>query len=191
MVDPKQEITRLLVRVGRGDRDAASRLIPLVYDELRQMASHYLQGERAGHTLNTTALVHEAYIRLVDNERIRYQNRSHFFALAAQAMRRVLVDWARRHRAAKRGGGKPALELEKAAVFAEDQIQDILELDEALTRLENLDQRQSKIVELRFFGGLTIEEVAQALNISPATVKREWSMARAWLYVQLRGGEGI
>ncbi len=185
----RHDITRLLQQAGRGNREAASQLMPLVYDELRRIASFYMRGERKGHTLNTTALVHEAYLRLVDNERIGYQNRAHFYALAAQAMRRVLVDWARRRQAAKRGGGQAKIELEKGAAVTEEQSEEILALDEALARLEQFDERQSKIVELRFFGGLTIAEVAQTLQISPATVKREWSMARAWLYAQIRDKE--
>ena len=186
----EHDITQLLIKAGQGDQQAASQLMDRVYDELRHIASNYMRAERRGHTLDTTALVHEAYLRLIGNQNIQWQNRAHFFALASQAMRRVLIDWARKYRAAKRGAGKPKVELEKAAVFVESQAEEYLALDEALNRLEKLDQRQSKIIELRFFGGLTIEEVARVLNISPATVKREWSLARAWLYKQVRGNTG-
>ena len=187
MSNSSHDITRLLKRACQGDHDASSKLMTLVYDELRRMASHYMHRERPGHTLNTTALVHEAYLRMVDYKRIRYQDRHHFYAMAAQAMRRVLVDWARHHRAAKRGDGKIKIDLSSAEVMTESQSEDILALNEALDRLQRFDQRQSQIVELRFFGGLTINEVAEILNISPATIKREWSIARAWLYAQIRG----
>lgn len=176
------EITELLQALEAGAPDAVDRLIPLVYEELRLLASGYLRSERPDHTLQTTGLVHEAYLRLVDQRRTTWKNRSHFFGIAAQAMRRILVDHARRRRSVKRDGGRP-ITLDEEARGRDDQ--DILDVDEALGRLARLDERQARIVELRYFAGLTIEETAQALEISPATVKREWMSARAWLQREL------
>ena len=176
------DVTQVLRELSDGQESAPARLMPLVYDELRKLAQGYLQEERTDHTLQATALVHEAYIRLVDWKNVTWQNRAHFFALAAQVMRRILVDHAREKQAQKRGGGSTRLSLEDAVSFAQPREVDLVALDDALKELAELDPTQSKIVELRFFGGLTIEETAEALRISPATVKREWTMAKAWLY---------
>ncbi len=155
---------------------------------LRRMASRYLQRERPGHTLQATALVHEAYLRLVDQKGVEWQNRSHFFGVAAQQMRRILVDYARAHHAAKRGGPLPKISLDDALAIAEGRTGDLLELDEVLTRLASIDAQQVRIIELRFFAGLTVEETAEVLNISPATVKREWTTAKAWLAREIERG---
>lgn len=177
------DITELLREVAAGSSGAVDRLIPLVYQELRLLASGYLHGERPDHTLQTTGLVHEAYLKLVDQRRTTWKNRRHFFGIAAQAMRRILVDHARRRRSAKRDFGQPVvLDEDIAGARAEE---DILGVDEALSRLAVLDERQARIVELRYFAGLTIDETAEALDISPATVKREWLSARAWLQREL------
>jgi RNA polymerase sigma factor (TIGR02999 family) len=180
------EVSRLLVEWGQGDQEALDRLMPLVYTELRRLAQRNLRRERPDHTLQTTALVHEAYLELVDQRRANWQNRAQFFAIAAQLMRRVLVDYARSHRAAKRGGDYIKLSLDEAVAQSEEKSADLLALDEALDRLAKLDLQQSRVVELRVFGGLSVEETATALSISPRTVKREWSMARAWLHQQLK-----
>jgi RNA polymerase sigma factor (TIGR02999 family) len=186
--DSPQDVTDLLRSWGNGDARALESLMSLVYHELRRLARHYLSGERAEHTLQSTALVHEAYIRLVDWRNVEWQNRAHFFGVAAQMMRRVLVDRARERQAAKRGSGAVKLTLDHALEMpAVDQI-DLQALDQALTRLEELDPQQGKIVELRFFGGLSIEETAAALDISAATVKRSWNAARAWLRRELLKG---
>jgi len=155
--------------------------MPLVYNELRRLADHYLRQERQDHTLQPTALVHEAYLKLIDQTRVDWQNRAHFFGVAAQVMRRILVDHARRHRASKRGGFQQKLTLDEAIDYSQSRDVDLVALDDALNALARLDARQSRIVELRFFGGLTIEETAEALDIAPATVKVDWSMAKAWL----------
>lgn len=159
-------------------------LVPLVYDELRRLASSYLRGERADHTLQTTALVHEAYLKLSDQRHTSWANRSHFFGIAAQAMRRILVDYARARGRAKRSGGNPVT-LDEELAGTTGHPEEVLEVDEALKRLARLDERQARIVELRYFGGLTIEDTALALDLSPATVKREWTSARAWLQQEL------
>jgi RNA polymerase sigma factor (TIGR02999 family) len=184
------DVTQILHEVSGGDRDAPARLMPLVYQELRRLANHYLQQERQDHTLQPTALVHEAYLKLIDQERVDWQNRAHFFGVAAQLMRRILVDHARRHRASKRGGFQQKLTLDEAADYSQPRDVDLLALDDALNALAQLDARQSRIVELRFFGGLTIEETAEALSVSPATVKVDWNMAKAWLRREIgRGSE--
>lgn len=180
------EVSQLLVEWGQGDQEALSRLMPLVYNELRRLASRKLRGERPDHTLHTTALAHEAYLALVDQRRANWQNRAQFFAIAAQLMRRILVDYARSQRAAKRGGDYLKLSLDEVVALSDEKSADLLALDEALDRLANLDPQQSRVVELRVFGGLSVEETAEALGISPRTVKREWSMARAWLHQQLK-----
>jgi RNA polymerase sigma factor (TIGR02999 family) len=181
------DVTRLLLDWSRGDRTALDRLMPLVYDQLRALADRSLCHERSGHTLQGTALVHEAYLKLVDQRQVRWQDRAHFFGVAAQLMRRILVDHARRHRAAKRGSGERRLPLDEAeAAASQPPLVDWLALDGALDRLATLDERQARIVELRFFGGLTIEETAAVLQVSPATVKNDWSLARAWLYRELQ-----
>jgi RNA polymerase sigma-70 factor (ECF subfamily) len=176
-----KEITRLLVAWGDGDESALADLTALVYEELHRLAHHYMSGERAGHTLQTTALVNEAYVRLIDWKNVRWQNRAHFFGVSAQLMRRILVDFARARGYDKRGGGARAVELDEAAVVTDDKGADMVALDEALLALAKLDARQSRVVELRFFGGLSVEEAAEVLKVSPATVRRDWSLARAWL----------
>ena len=177
------EVTRLLQDWRVGSREALDRLLPLVYDELRRLAHSYLKHERPDHTLQTTALVHDAYLKLIDQHSVNWQERAHFFAIAAQAMRRILLDNARRRTAAKRGSGGPKLSLDEAATISgETANESLIALDMALRDLEKLDANQSKVVELRYFGGLTIAETAEVMKTSPATVKREWTMARAWLY---------
>jgi RNA polymerase sigma factor (TIGR02999 family) len=175
----------LLVAWGKGDDGALATLLPLVYDELRQLARRHLRGERQGHTLQPTALVHEAYARLVDQERIPWQGRTHFFAMAAETMRRILVDHARKRHAAKRGGQGIQITLDESLAVADRRDVDVIALDDALNGLASLDAMQAKLVELRFFSGLGIEETAKVLGISPATVKREWSAAKAWLYREM------
>ena len=176
-----KDVTRLLEQLRAGDRNAVAELVPLLYDELRQLASNYLRRERPGHTLQATALVHEAYLRLVEQKDVGWQNRSHFFGLAAQQMRRILVDHARNRHAAKRGGSVPKVTLDEALVVSDQAAEDVLQLNELLSRLGERDEQQARVVELRVFGGLTVEEAAEALDISPATVKRDWAMAKAWL----------
>jgi RNA polymerase sigma factor (TIGR02999 family) len=188
MPAPEKEVTLLLKKINDGERggSAPEKLLPLVYDELRRLAYGYLQNERRDHTLQPTALVHEAYIRLVDWENVSWQNRAHFFAVAAQVMRRILVDHARRKNAQKREGAREKMTLDEAVSLSAEREIDLIMLDEALEDLANLDPTQSKIVELRFFGGLTVEETAHALDISPSTVKREWTAAKAWLYRRMK-----
>ncbi len=181
MESSTDEVTRLLRDWGGGDQQALEQLVPLIYNELRHLAHNCLYRERPSHTLQTTALVHEAYLKLIDQRDARWQNRAHFFAIAAQAMRRILVDSARRHTALKRGGPAENLSLDEAANVSLEPDPILLPLDEALNKLAEIDQQQSRIVELRFFGGLTIEETAEVLKLSTDTVKREWAMARAWL----------
>jgi len=186
----RSRVTDLLRRWGRGDREALDRLMPLVYQELHRMASRYMTGERAGHTLQSTALVHEAYVRLVDQRLVDWQNRAQFFGLAAQAMRRILVDHARSRGRAKRGSGAPRAVMETLdAVAAPDgvDVEDAVAIDVALNKLQAIDPGQAQLVELRFFGGLTVEEAAEVLSLSPRTVKREWALARAWLHRELTG----
>lgn len=180
------QLTRLLRRLTAGDSDAAAEVVPLIYQELRRLAAHYMAGERPNHLLRTTALVHEAYLRLVDQRGSNWRNRAHFYGAAAQVMRRILVDDARTRQARKRGGHTPPLSLDEASTFAGAQSQELVLLDEALARLAELNARQSRVVELRFFAGLTVEETAEVMGISAKTVKREWSVARAWLYRELR-----
>jgi RNA polymerase sigma-70 factor (ECF subfamily) len=184
------DVTVLLAQLAHGDQQAASRLVPLVYSELRQMAARYMRRERVDHTLQTTALVHEAYLKLVEQTPVSWQNRAHFFAVAAQVMRRILIDHARGHLREKRGGGQQVIPLDEGLVFSPEQSAELLEVDAALHRLTELDQRQAKIVELRFFGGLTVEETAAVLGISPKTVKRDWSVAKAWLHGELKQSHG-
>ncbi|HYY57521.1 MAG TPA: sigma-70 family RNA polymerase sigma factor [Pyrinomonadaceae bacterium] len=175
------DITQLLIASSRGDGEALNELLPLVYNELRRLANHYLHRERPDHTLQPTALVHEAYMRLVDQD-VAWQNRAHFFGIAAEMMRRILIDHARGVRAAKRGSGGIKLSLDEALDLSDEKAGDLLALDEALRELAAVDPLKSRIVELRFFGGLSIEETAEALGIGPATVIRHWRMAKAWLY---------
>lgn len=182
----RSEVTLVLLRWRDGDQAALDALIPLVYDEMRRIAANYLRGELPGHTLQPTALAHEAYFRLIDQRSVTWQNRAHFLALAAQAMRRILADHARRRGALKRGGGAARISVDDADVAADERAVDIQELDTALEDLARLEPRQSRVVELRFFGGLSIEECAEVLGVSQATVKRDWLVARAWLYRKLR-----
>ena len=177
-----EEVTQLLVAWGNGNKAALEKLMPLVYEELRRLAHHYMRREHPGHTLQTTALVNEAYFRLVDQKHVHWHNRAHFFAISAQLMRRILIDHARSHQYAKRGGGAHKVSLDEVALVAQEQAADLVALDEALRSLAAIDERKGRIVELRFFGGLSAEETAEALKISPRTVMREWSMAKAWLY---------
>ncbi|MCU1267249.1 MAG: polymerase sigma factor [Acidobacteria bacterium] len=176
------EVTQLLLDWNEGNPTALEKLMPLVYRELRRLAHQYLRRERDGHTLQTTDLVHEAYFGLVDQRRVRWQNRAHFFGIAAQLMRRILVDHARAHKRVKRGGGAPLVSLDQAAAVSRQSSVDILALDEALTKLAEIDQRKARVVELRFFGGLEVDETAEFLHVSPITVMREWKMAKAWLH---------
>jgi RNA polymerase sigma factor (TIGR02999 family) len=188
MTEPSpHEITQMLIDWGNGDREALDRLIPVVYTELRRQAARHLRRERAGHTLQTTDLIHEAYLRLVDQRNVRWQNRAHFFAVAAQSMRRILVDHARRRRRAKRGGSGIVLALDERLVAAPKSDVDLLALDEALTRLAAIDVRQSQIVELRFFSGLSIEETSAVIGVSRTTVKDDLNMAKAWLRREIGG----
>ena len=187
MPQTPQNVTQLLIGWSKGDKEALDTLVPLVYDELRRQAARYLRHERVGHTLQTTALIHEAYVRLIDQKNVQWQNRAHFFGIAAQLMRRILVDHARSKKRAKRGGSNVRVSLSKANVFAKVQDLDIVALDEALERLTEFDEQQSRIVELRFFSGLTVEETAEVMGISTATVKRDWSMAKAWLHREITG----
>jgi RNA polymerase sigma factor (TIGR02999 family) len=179
------ELTQLLVDWSNGDRAALDKLMPLIDAELRRLAHRYMTRERAGHTLQTTALVNEAFLRLVNRKNLQWQNRAHFFGIAAQLMRTILVDHARSHASAKRGGGARKLELDEAMVVSQQKASEVIALDDALNQLALLDPQQSRIVELRFFGGLTVEEAAEVLQVSPATIKREWSTAKAWLYHEL------
>ena len=182
----QQEVTRLLVRLTDGDRGVLDDLLPVVYGELRRLAASYLRKERVGHTLQPTALVHEAYMRLVDQTQVQWQNRAHFFGVAAQMMRRILVDHARGRQAEKRGGEYQKLSLDENIDVSGDRSAELVALDEALDRLAQLDPQKSRIVELRFFGGLSVEETAEVIGVSAPTVKRQWRMAKAWLYGQVQ-----
>ncbi len=186
-----QEVTLLLSALTRGDDGAASKLIPVVYDELRRLAGGYMRRERVDHTLQATALVHEAYLKLVEQRSVNWQSRAHFFGVAAQLMRRILIDHARGHSRKKRGGEQKKVALDEAFVFSEQQADELLAVDESLDRLAKIDPRQSRVVELRFFGGLSVEESAEVLGVSPKTVKRDWSVAKAWLYADLKERYGI
>lgn len=179
-----RDVTRLLQEMSDGNRAVVDELMPLVYAELRRLAGSFLRGERVGHTLQPTALVNEAYLRLIDQRRVRWRNRAHFFGIAARLMRRILVDHARRRQAAKRGGDAIVLTLDEALIADETDV-DLVALDDALRGLGEMDPDLVRLVEMRFFGGLTIEETAEAMGVSPATVKREWSTARAWLHREL------
>jgi RNA polymerase sigma factor (TIGR02999 family) len=181
------EVTQLLRAWSEGEQSALEKLIPLVYDELHRMAQRYMAQERPGHTLQTTALVNEVYLRLVDSAHTSWQNRAHFFAVCAQAMRRILVDWARSRQAMKRGGEIPPLELDEAVVVAGTPGADLVALDEALKALAAVDPRKSQVVELHFFGGLSLEETAEILKISSDTVLRDWKFAKSWLRCELSG----
>lgn len=182
---PPRDITTLLLAWREGDQRALDALVPCVYAELRRLAHRHMRGERPDHPLQTTALVHEAYLRLIDSSRVRWQNRAHFFAVTAQLMRRVLVDVARTRGAGKRGGGVSMVELREDLDAASEQSADVVAVDEALTALAAVDPRKARVVELRYFGGLTVEETAEVLQISPDTVTRDWKMAKLWLLREL------
>jgi len=188
---PTHEVTQLLIEWSNGDKAALDKLMPLIYDELRRLAHYYMSREHPGHTLQTTAVVNEAYLRLVNRKRVRWQNRAHFFAIAAQLMRSILVDHARSHAYAKRGGGARKMALDEALIISQERAAEVVALDEALGQLAEIDPRQSRIVEMRFFAGLTIEETAEVLSLSPATIKREWSTAKAWLYHELNKSDSM
>jgi RNA polymerase sigma factor (TIGR02999 family) len=185
----KDQVCELLRAWSDGDTSALERLAPIVYDELHRLARRYMRGERPGHSLQTTALVNEAYLRLVGYERMQWQNRAHFFAVSAQLMRRILVEHARRHNL-KRGGGVPHVSLDEAALVAGGRAADLVALDHAMNALAQVDQRKAQVVEMRFFGGLSVDETADVLKVSPATVMRDWSTAKAWLYRELAAGTG-
>jgi RNA polymerase sigma factor (TIGR02999 family) len=182
---PPHDVTGLLLAWRQGNQSAFEQLIPIVYDELRRLARGHLRGERRNHTLQTAELVHETYVRLVDSRRVQWQNRAHFFAVAAQCMRRILVDSARARQALKRGGDQARVELDPELTIAAAPNIDLVALDEALSALAAIDERRSRVVELRFFGGLSVEETAGVLDVSPETVMRDWKVARAWLFKQL------
>lgn len=182
---PPKEVTQLLLAWNGGNEDALNKLIPLVHAELRQAAKRYMRRERAGHTLQTSALVNEVYLRLIEARNVEWRDRAHFFAISAQLMRRVLVDFARRRNQLKRGGEARHISIEEALDVSDERGADVIALDDALNELAKLNQRQSRVVELRFFGGLTEEEIAEVLKISPRTVRNDWRLARAWLYREL------
>ncbi len=181
MPDESGEVTRLLGQLSAGRREASEELAPLIYRELHKLAAACMRRERPGHTLQATALVHEAYMRLIGQQDVQWQNRSHFYGIAAQVMRRVLLDYARKHQAAKRGGPNQRVRIDEALLVSEEQLDVALSVDECLKRLEKIDARQSRLVELRFFAGLSVEQTAEVMEISTATVKREWQFAKAWL----------
>jgi RNA polymerase sigma factor (TIGR02999 family) len=185
----RDQVCELLRAWSAGDASALERLTPIVYEELHRLARRYMRGERPGHSLQTTALVNEAYMRLVSYERMQWQDRAHFLAVSAQVMRRILVEHARRHNL-KRGGGVPHVSLEEAALVGGDRAADLVALDDAMHALAQLDPRKAQVVEMRFFGGLNVEETADVLKVSPATVMRDWSTAKAWLYRELAGDPG-
>ncbi|MFL6209566.1 MAG: sigma-70 family RNA polymerase sigma factor [Pyrinomonadaceae bacterium] len=186
MKTPAHEVTRLLVAWGDGDRAALDKLLPLVYAELRRLAHRYMNRERPHHTLQTSALVNEAYLRLVDQKDVRWQNRAHFFGIAAQMMRRILVDYARGRGYQKRGGDDALrVDVDEAMIVSAERAAEVVALDDALARLAEIDARKSQLVELRFFGGLSIEETAEVLQVSPGTVMRDWTLAKAWLRREL------
>jgi RNA polymerase sigma factor (TIGR02999 family) len=186
-----QEVTMLLSALTRGDEDAASKLMPLVYAELRRLAGSYMRRERVDHTLQATALVHEAYLKLIDQRSVNWQSRAHFFGVSAQLMRRILIDHARGLARDKRGGEQKKVSLDEVFLFAERQADELLAVDDSLNALAKIDPRQARVVELRFFAGLSVEEAADVLGISPKTVKREWSVAKAWLSADLKQRHGI
>lgn len=190
MDSPQADVTALLSELAQGNQDAAEKLVPMVYDELKRLARAYMRRERPDHTLQTTALVHEAYLKLVRQQAVNWQGRSHFFGIAAQLMRRILIDHARGHLRKKRGGEKVVLPLDEALVFSPEHSEELVRLNEALERLSKLDPRQGKIVELRFFGGLSVEETSQFLGVSAKTVKRDWAVAKVWLHGELRRSDG-
>lgn len=181
----------LLSALTRGEEAAASKLMPVVYNELRRLAGIYMRREREDHTLQATALVHEAYLKLIDQRSVNWQSRAHFFGISAQLMRRILIDHARGHKRDKRGGDQQKVSLDDVFLFAEQESDELLAVDDSLNRLARLDPRQARVVELRFFGGLSVEEAADVMGVSPKTVKREWSVAKAWLAADLKERHGI
>ena len=183
---PTDSVTQLLLEVSKGDRGAVDLLLPVIYDELRKLAANYLRRERPDHTLQPTALVHEAYLRLIDQSRVNWQNRAHFFGVAAQIMRRLLVDHARKHNAEKRGQDFQKLSLDENIDRAVERSGELIALDDALKALEVFDEQKARIIELRYFGGLSIEETADILGVTPTTIKRHWRMAKAWLYGEMQ-----
>jgi RNA polymerase sigma factor (TIGR02999 family) len=185
----RTDVTRLLAELSSGNEQALAELMPLLYSELRRLASYYLQRERGDHTLQATALVHEAYLRLVDQRHAHWENRNQFMAVASQLMRRVLVDYSRTRHSEKRGGNLEKVFLQEGAIGSKGRAAEVVELDDALTRLAEVDPEQALLVELRFFGGLSIEETAGILGVSPATVKRNWNVSKAWLAREMRGGK--
>src|SRR5499426_344053 len=189
MTPTSHEVTQLLLAWSEGDRQALDRLVPLVYAELRRLAKRYMRRERAGQTMQTTALIHEAYLRLIDADRVRLENRGHFFAAASRLMRQVLVDLAREHGSRKRGGAALQVSLDEAMVVSRQRDEGLLALDEALDALAQIDSRKSRMVELRFFGGLSVEETAETLGVSAETIHRDWRLAKSWLLRRLRGGK--
>jgi RNA polymerase sigma-70 factor, ECF subfamily len=186
-----QGVSALLAEWSKGNEAARDELMPLVYDELRKLARHYMTDERDGHTLQPTALVNEAYLRLVDQRQVRWQGRAHFFALASHMMRRILVDHARKRHNAKRGGGTQRVLLDEAVIVSKKKAWDVVALDDALTRLAAIDPRKSQVVELRYFGGLSMDEIAEVLQVSSVTVRRDWSTAKAWLYRAIAGAKKV
>ncbi|HKQ72528.1 MAG TPA: sigma-70 family RNA polymerase sigma factor [Blastocatellia bacterium] len=192
MTSSTQAVTECLIAWSHGDEAALDKLIPLVHDELRRLARRYMRrerGQRPGHTLQTTALVNEAYLRLIDASRVQWQNRAHFFAISARLMRQILVDYARAQKYAKRGGGAAPVSLDEAATLVMERAPDLVALDDALNALAVIDERKSKVIEMRFFGGLSVEETAEVLKVSPDTVMRDWRLAKVWLLRELSGEE--
>ena len=187
MTEPKR-VTKLLIRWGEGDHEAQEELLPIVYEELRRMAKGYMRGENSGHTFQTTELIHEAYLKMSASEDPDWKNRNHFFGVAANAMRQILVDYARGKARKKRGGSPHRIDLEMTALLSADHSSKIVALDEALKELAQFDERKSKVVELKFFGGMKIEEMSELLEVSPITIKRDWKFARAWLLNKLKAG---
>jgi len=192
MTPSPNEVTQLLLDWSNGNQAALDKLAPLVYEELHRLAHQHMKRERQDHTLQTSALVNEAYLRLINQRDVHWQNRAHFFSIASRLMRRILVDHARSHHYAKRGGGAVQVSLDEAALISQDRAAELIALDEALTSLAAIDERKCQVVEMRFFGGMSVEETAEMLNVSPITVKRDWSTAKAWLYREIgRGNQDL
>jgi len=189
MTPTSHEVTKLLLAWSEGDEEALDRLVPLVYDELRRLAHGYMRKEKAGHTLQTTALIHEAYLKLIDADKVQWQNRAHFFGVAARLMRQILVAAARERGYQKRGGGAEMVSLDEAMLIDEGQNDDLVALDEALAALAQFDARKARVVEMRFIGGLSEDEISVALDVSVETVRRDWRLAKAWLLWKLSGGQ--
>jgi RNA polymerase sigma-70 factor, ECF subfamily len=184
------QITQLLIDWSKGDKSALDKLVPVVYEELRRLARHFMSGENPGHTLQTTALVNEAYLRLADQRRVSWQNRAHFFAISGKLMRRILLDHARRHARKKRGGDARKVQLDEVAVISQQRSSELIALDDALRSLEVIDPRRAQVVELRYFGGLSVEETSEVLKVAPNTVVRDWNLAKVWLYQEMTKEHG-